>query len=90
MESNFDVRMLIDNVPDTNNSCNIGGRMRRWVPSHFGVEVNCNRPDLWETFEKPAPAKFIKKAGKLGIFAGVLALGATAAIALSNKFNQVA
>jgi len=73
----------------------IKGRMKRWEPTRFGTEINCNRFDLWEDFEK-GTTTVIKKAkkikpSKLGIFGAVIALGAVATtFAAKNIFSAEA
>lgn len=73
----------------------IKGRMKHWEPTRFGREIDCNRVDLWEMFEKSEP-KILKKAknikpGRAGIFGAVILLGTIAtALATKNVFSAEA
>ena len=82
--------MIADTYHYTETGKNIAGRMRQWKPINLTKELNCNRPDLWEAFEKPGKVKRIKIKNAAGIALGLFTAGAIALKALNdNKFNFI-
>ena len=94
------MEMLVGNKNEfvgkiAHNNGDFKSKMRKWEPIRFGEVIDCNRFDLWEEIEQTGSKAMKKvkniKAGRTGIFAALLTVGAVAAtFATKNIFSTEA